>query len=129
MARPWPGWWFGVFPNRHIAGVTWLVTVHTVAVLSAALPVAIASVVIARDRATRLGAAAGVLATAAGIIPALSPNIWPLIWNNHPVFFITDQIKVIAAVPFIAWVLFRASSNNRFERSRVASSVSQGGSR
>jgi hypothetical protein len=118
MALHWPGWWFGAFPNRHIAGVTWLVTIHTGSVLLAALPVAIASVAIARDKAALLGVAAGVLAAAAGILPVLSPTIWPLVWSNHPIFFIADQIKIIAVVPFIAWVLFRVSSNNRFERPR-----------
>jgi hypothetical protein len=77
----------------------------------------------------QLGLIAGSIATVAAVVPSLNPTIWPLIWNNHPVFFVTDQIKLIAAVPFVAWVLRGASSNNRFERSRVASSVSEGGSR
>jgi len=124
-----PGWWLGVFPNRHIAVTTWLVALHTAAVLSAALPIAIAAVVLARKNAVQLGFVAAALATVAAIIPSLSSTIWPVIWNSQPVFFVTDQIKLIVAVPFIAWVLRSASSNNRFERSRVASSVGQGGSR
>jgi hypothetical protein len=121
-----PGWWLGVFPSRYIAAITWLVVLHTSAVLSAALPVALAAVVLARQKAVQLGLIAAALATAAAIIPSLSSTIWPIIWNSHPVFFVTDQIKLIVAVPFIAWVLRSASSNNRFERSRVASSVDQG---
>jgi hypothetical protein len=124
MATHWPAWWFGVFPTRHIAATAWMVTLHTVAVLTAALPVAIASIVIARKRAIQLGAIAGVLATVASMIPSLGPTVWPAIWQGHPVFFVTDQIKLIIAVPFVAWVILGVSSNNRLERSRVGSSVS-----
>jgi hypothetical protein len=124
-----PAWWLGVFPTRHFAVVAWLVVLHTAAVLLAALPVAVATVVIARREAVLLGLTVAVLATVVAVLPSLSSTIWPLIWNSHPVFFITDQIKLIVAVPAIAWILRAASSNNRFERSRVASSVSQGGSR
>ncbi len=124
-----PGWWLGVFPTRYVAAITWLVVLHAAAVLCAALPVAVAAVVLARPRVVQLGFVAAVLATAAAVLPSLSSTIWPIIWNSHPIFFVTDQIKLVVAVPFIAWVLRSASSNNRFERSRVASSVSQGGSR
>src|SRR5450631_2428249 len=65
MARHWPSWWFGLFPSRHVAGVAWLVTLHTIGVLSAAFPVGFASVIIARNRGILLGAIAGFLATAA----------------------------------------------------------------
>jgi hypothetical protein len=118
MATHWPAWWFGAFPTRHIAGSAWLVTLHTIAVLTAALPVAIASVVIARKRAVLLGATAGFLATVVSILPSLGPTVWPMMWQSHPVFFITDQIKLVVAVPFVAWVILGATSNNRFERSR-----------
>jgi hypothetical protein len=124
-----PGWWLGAFPARYVAAITWLVVLHTAAVLCAALPVAVAAVVLAPPKAVQLGLVAAVLATAAAILPSLSSTIWPIIWNSHPVFFVTDQIKLVVAVPFIAWVLRSASSNNRFKRSRVSSSVGQGGSR
>jgi hypothetical protein len=124
-----PGWWLGVFPTRHLAVIAWLVILHTAAVLMAALPVAVATVVIARREAVLLGLTVAVLATVVAVAPSFSSAIWPLIWGSHPIFFITDQIKLIVAVPAIAWVLRAASSNNRFERSRAASSVSQGGSR
>ena len=124
-----PGWWLGAFPTRYEAVITWLVVLHTAAVLWAALPVAVAAVVLARKKAVQLGLVAAVLATAAAIIPSLSSTIWPIICNSHPVFFVTDHIKLIVAVPFIAWVLRSASSNNRFVRSRGAASLGQGGGR
>jgi hypothetical protein len=125
-ARPLPGWWLGVFSSRHIGVITWVVGLHTAAVLAAALPIAVSALVLARKNAVQLGLLAAALATAAAVIPSLSPTILPLIWASEPVFFITDQVKLIAAVPILAWVLRAASSNNRFERSRGAASVGQG---
>jgi MFS family permease len=124
-AHHWPTWWFDVFPSRHVGAVMWLVTLHTAAVLLAALPIGIAAVIIGRRRAVLLALVAAALATLGSIAPSFAPTIWPNVWS-HPLFFVTDQIKLVVAVPFIAWVLRAASSNNRFERSRGASSVGQG---
>jgi hypothetical protein len=121
-----PGWWVGTFSTRYVDAITWLVVIHTAAVLCAALPVAAAAVVLAREKAAQLGLVSAILATTAAIVPSLSSTIWPLIWNSHPVFFVTDQVKLVVAVPLIAWALRSASSNNRFKRSRVASSRSHG---
>jgi hypothetical protein len=119
MATHWPGWWIGIFPNRLAAGVAWLITLHATTILSASLPVALASVAVARDKALQLGAVAGVLATVAAIVPSLSRDIWPLVWSSHPVFFVTDQVEVVLAVPFVAWVILMASSNKPLQRARV----------
>jgi hypothetical protein len=127
-AHHWPSWWFDVFPSRQVGGVMWLVTLHTAAVLLAALPIGVAAVIIARTKAVLLGLIAALLATVAAVAPSLAPNIWPIVWSS-PVFFVTDQIKLIVAVPFVAWVILGATSNNRLERSRGVSSVGQGGSR
>jgi hypothetical protein len=129
VAHHWPSWWFDVFPSRHVGAVMWLVTLHTTAVLLPALPIGLAAVIIARKKAVLLGLIAASLATAAAIAPSLAPTIWSTVWSSHAVFFVTDQIKLVVAVPFIAWVLRRASSNNRFERSRAASTLGQRGGR
>lgn len=115
-----PGWWLGVFPTRRIGALGWVIALHTAAVLCAALPVATAAVVISRTEAVLLGLIAAVLATAAAVAPSLNSTIWHLIWNGHPIFFVTDQVKLVFAVPLIAWGLRAASSNNRFERSRAS---------
>ena len=127
-ARHWPGWWYSLFPTRHIAGITWMVIIHTVGVLFAALPVAVASLLIDRNRALWIGSCAGAIATVVALAPSLAPNIWPLLWNSHPVFFVTDQIKLIGAIPFLIWVIGKASSN-QFERTRSSSSLNVGGNR
>jgi hypothetical protein len=116
-----PSWWLGTFPSRHAAAIAWLVALHTAAVSLAAVPVAATAVIIARKDAVLLALSAAVLATAAAAIPSLSSTIWPIIWNSNPIFFVTDQAKLIVAVPFLAWVLRAASSHKRFERSRVVS--------
>lgn len=129
-AHHWPSWWFDVFPSRHVGAVMWLFTLHTGAVLLAALPIGIAAVIIARQNAVLLALIAASLSTVAAMAPSLAPTIWPIIWSSHPVFFITDQIKLVVAAPFIAWVLRAASSNHRFGRSRVgAAPVSHGADR
>jgi hypothetical protein len=114
-----PGWWVGMFPTRRIGALGWLVLLHTAAVLLAALPVAVAAVIIEPTKAVLVALTAAVLATIVAVVPSLSSTIWPIIWNSNPILFVTDQAKLIVAVPFIAWVLRAASSNNRFERSRV----------
>lgn len=125
-----PEWWLGVFSSRRVAALSWLVVLHTSAVLSAAVPIAVTAVFIARAEAILLGFVAAVLATAVAVAPSFSSTIWPVIWSSHPIFFVTDQVKLIVAVPFIAWVLRAASSNKRFERSRgLASSMNKGRSR
>jgi hypothetical protein len=110
----WPSWWLGVFPSRHIAAVTWLVCVHTIGVISAAIPVAAMAIAIVRERAVLLGILAAAMATTVGILPSLRSDIWPLIWNNHPIFFITDQIKLLVAVPFAAWIIRKPFSSSGF---------------
>jgi hypothetical protein len=49
-----------------------------------------------------------------GILPSLRFDIWPLVWNNHPIFFITDQIKLLVAVPFAAWIIRKPFSSSGF---------------
>jgi hypothetical protein len=68
-AQHWPSWWFGVFPSRHFAAITWMVVLHTIGVFSAAVPIA-------------------------------------------PVYFVTDQIKLLVAVPFAASLIRKLSASN-----------------
>jgi hypothetical protein len=82
--------------------VIWIVGWHTIGVFSAAIPIAVAAVLIVREQATLLGIIVGVIATTIGVLPSLSPDIWPLVWNNHPIYFISDHIKLLVAVPLAA---------------------------
>ena len=82
--RQRPGWWIGMFPTRRIGALGWLILLHTSAVLLAALPIAVAAVLIERTRAVLLALTAAVLATVAAVAPSLSSTILPIIWNNSP---------------------------------------------
>jgi hypothetical protein len=53
-----------------------MVSLHTIAVFSAALPIAVAAVVIVREKAALPGAIVGVLVTTLAVLPSLSPDIW-----------------------------------------------------
>ena len=111
-ARYWPSWWIAMFPTRHIAAVTWMIGLHTIAVFAAAIPISVAAVFIVREQAAMLGAIVGVIATTLAVLPSLSRNIWPLVWNNHPIYFVTDQIKFLVAVPIAAWIIRRLFSSD-----------------
>jgi hypothetical protein len=109
---PWPSWWLGAFPNQHVAALIWIIGWHTIGVLSAAMPIAVAAVLVLRKQAMLLGIVVGVIATILGVVPSLRPDIWPLIWNNHPIFFITDQIQLVVAVPVAIWIIQKLLPQN-----------------
>lgn len=119
MATHGPAWWYELRVNRHVASTVWLVAAHTIAVLTAALPIAIASVTIADKKAVLLASAAGALAVVIALVPMTSAT-WSLVWAGHPYFFVADQIKIIVAVPLAAWVISRASSHFRRSDARAA---------
>ena len=98
-ATPWPSWWIGALPNRHVAALIWIIGTHTMGVLFAAFPIAFATMRVLRKQAMLLGIIVGVIATIFAIFPSLRQDIWPLVWNNHPIFFVTDQIELLVAVP------------------------------
>lgn len=102
---PWPSWWIGLLPNRHVAARIWIIGWHTIGVLSAAIPIAFAAMLVLRKQAMLLGIIVGVIATILAVLPSLTHDIWPLIWNNHPIFFITDQIQLLVAVPAAIWII------------------------
>jgi hypothetical protein len=83
---------------------------HTSGVVLAAIPVAFAVVAVVRERALLLGIIVGVVATALAIVPSLRPDIWRLAWNSHPIFFVTDQIKLLIAVPLAVWFILKLFS-------------------
>ena len=55
-AHHWPSWWFDVFPSRHVGAVMWLITLHTAAVLFAALPIGIAALIYHPEESRSVGA-------------------------------------------------------------------------
>jgi hypothetical protein len=115
-AGAWPSWWIGSFPNRHIAALIWIIGTHTVGVFAAAIPIAVAVVLIVRQRAMLLGTIAGVIATVLAVLPSLTPDLWPLVWSSHPIFFVTDQIKLLVAMPLAIWIFRTIQPHYRLPR-------------
>jgi len=110
-----PAWWIEIFPSRHLAAVMWLVLLHTIAVVFTATPIAIAVVAIARKRPVLVGVIVGVVATAIAVSPYFErPDHWRLVWDSQPIFFVTDQIKLIVAVPLVAWIILKWISRRAF---------------
>ncbi len=110
-----PSWWIDIFPSRYVAAVTWLISLHTIGVTFAATPIALAVVAIARGRVILLGVIVGVVATALALLPYFQrPDIWRLVWDSQRIFFVTDQIKLLVAVPIIAWTLQKLLPRDRF---------------
>jgi hypothetical protein len=88
-----------------VAARIWIIGSHTIGVFSTAIPIAIAAVLIVREQPLLLGIIVGAITTLLGILPSLAADLWPLIWNGHPIYFITDQIKLLAAVPAAVWII------------------------
>jgi len=118
-ASAWPSWWMGSFPTRRIAALIWIVGTHTIGVFAAAIPVAVAAVLVLRERAMLLGTIAGAIATFLAVLPSLTPEIWPLVWSSHPIFFVTDQIKLLIAIPAAVWVIRMLLSQNRMPTAAI----------
>ena len=124
---PPPGW--GSLFTTHVSSViTWLVICHTVAISIVALPF---SYVIAR-----LYGRVGILLALTLTIALYAVDPLPGVLEYFQTFsartkIITlfDAVKLLGILPGLVWVFGRLTSNNRFERSRAASSVSQGESR
>jgi hypothetical protein len=121
-----PTWWVGLFPSRLSGALAWLIALHTAAVFLAALPVAFAAVVFIRPKAILLALITAVLVSSVDVTLVLNSAFWSIIWNSHPMLFVTDHVKIAAAVPLIAWALRAAIPNKRLEQSRVGSSVNHG---
>jgi hypothetical protein len=123
-----PLWWSPLFTTHMSAVLTWMVLCHTTAVLIVALPFAYTI--------ARLYGRVGVLLALAITIAlyAIDPLPAALAFfqtssTHTKIITLFDAVKLVGILPGLVWVFIRLTSNNRFERSRVASSLSPGGSR
>ncbi|HEY2808497.1 MAG TPA: hypothetical protein VGI91_06855 [Steroidobacteraceae bacterium] len=106
----WPNWWLDVFGSSQGAKDAWIIATYTLGVLAAAVPVALGALL--NTRAFLMGMVASALAVAVAAYPSFRPDIWALIWANHPGYFFLDQLKMLVAVPLLVW-LFRWLPSNR----------------
>ncbi len=110
-----PAWWGPLFTSRSSGILTWLVTVHTLAVLFASLPFALAidfiygragvwvalGITIGVYSLTTLPSAASYFGTSALRLKAVT---------------LFDAVKLIGLLPALVWVIYTLPSNYRVER-------------
>ena len=128
VALATPPWWSSLFTTHVSSVIAWLVICHTTAILIVALPF---SYVIAR-----LYGRVGILLALALTVALYAFDPLPAVLayfqtfsTRTKVITLFDAVKLLGILPGLVWVFGRLTSNNRFERSRAASSVGQGGSR
>ncbi len=123
-----PHWLRHFSPNAAAAVVTWFTLLNAGGAILAAIPVALGVVRGTKTRQVTLG-------LFIGLMPALYLAVSGCIEYGVPsnleawVVDIAQFVAVSLAVVGVLALIRGLPSNNRFERSRVASSVSQGGSR
>jgi hypothetical protein len=107
----WPGWWMSALPSKDLAAQSWLNLVHTSAVLVAAAPVALVSLWRLQIRTALPTAIAGLVVAVVEALPRATPELWPSAWGAQSVYFVTNQLKIILAMPLLAWLLRKLPSN------------------
>jgi hypothetical protein len=127
-AWPTPRWWLGIFSAHRGAILSWLLISHLVVVLIVSLLFALIIVRVFGSLSI------SVAITFALVIWAIFDAPLALDAFRSTGFFskgiwLADTVQFVGVLPVLVLLLRRLPSNNRFERSRVASSVRQGGDR
>ena len=131
-AVPIPSWWGPLFPTRASGILTWLVTVHTFAVLVASLPFALAIEFLYGRSGVWVALALTVAVYSLTTLPSVVRffGTSPLRLKMVTLF---DAVKLVGVLPVLVWMLDALPSNYRIERRRKprlqSSSVSAGGAR
>jgi hypothetical protein len=116
-ALPTPAWWDPLFTSRGSGVLTWLVTVHTFAVLLASLPFALAIYYLYGRPGVWVALALTVAVYSLIILPSAVTFFGssPLRLKVVTVF---DAMKLIGFLPALVWVIGALPSNYRIERPR-----------
>ena len=114
-AMLWPTWWIGIFPSKLIAVRVWLFVMHTCAILLSAAPVALLVRLLIPTHRVLICLCAAAVALVAGNLP-LHLDLLVMSWTQHPVVSVMDVLKVLLALPFLAWAFRVAPSNPSLER-------------
>lgn len=111
---PQPDWWREFIDHRRVRAILWLQLCHTLGVILIALPVATVVACVVPARRVLVGAAIGLAAALALIVPDLwsSParDLAPVgLWSPVVLF---DYSKYMLAVPVLVWLLLRLAARN-----------------
>jgi hypothetical protein len=125
-AQATPLWWSSLFTTHVSAVIAWIVLCHTTAVLVVALPFSYAIALVYG----RVGALLALTLTAA--LYAFDPLPAVLMYfqtysTRTKLIALFDAVTLLGILPGLVWLFARLASNNPCGRSRVPSSVSQGG--
>jgi len=121
-----PDWWAGVFSTRRSADLSWVLSSHFAVVLLVSLPFAWIVVRAYGRFSVTVSIAFGLMIWGLFEAPLMldafrTSGVFPrALW-------FADTIQFIGSLPILVLLLRRLPSNSRFERSRAADSLSQGG--
>ena len=113
LAVSWPTWWMGIFPSTLIGSRVWMFAMHTAAVLISAIPVALLVRLLVPGHAVAACLVAALSALVLVNLP-LDRDAIALVWAYHPVLLIGDSLKVVLALPFLAWTLCASPLTRRW---------------
>jgi hypothetical protein len=110
-----PSWWGPLFPSRSIGILTWLVTVHTFAVLFSSLPFALAIDFLYGRKGVRVALTISVVVYSLTTLPSVVSffGTSPL---RLKVVTLFDAAKLVGCLPALAWGISALPSNYRIER-------------
>ena len=110
-----PEWWDSMFSTRAHAALSWMVLIHSVAVLAGSAPFAYLNQRLYGRDGPVIVLAMTVTLLLAFALPSLmryfgdSPARFKVVW-------IFDQIKLLAVLPVLVWAFGKLPSNQRLER-------------
>jgi hypothetical protein len=112
LALSIPSAWSASFPNRLSGTLTWMILVHTLAVLIVSVPFAL---LIARFDGPHAPAIALVITGTLFVFLSLPPLIefFTTLPMRQRVVTGFDQIKLILVLPLLVWLMRKLPSNNR----------------
>ena len=112
LALPPPSGWRASFPTHLSGSLTWLILVHTFAVLIVSVPFAL---LIARFGGPRAPVIALAITAALFALFSLPPFIefFGIMSPRTRVVTAFDQIKLILVLPVLVWLMRKLPSNNR----------------
>jgi hypothetical protein len=113
LTLPIPSAWRASFPTRLSGTLTWMILVHTLAVLIVSIPFALFIARFGGRPAPAIALAFTVVFFAIFSLPALIEFFGTLPIRQRIVTGL-DQIKLILVLPLLVWLMRKLPSNNRW---------------
>jgi hypothetical protein len=111
LALPLPSGWRASFPTHLSGSLTWLILVHTLAVLIISVPFALLIARFGGPHASAIALAITVVLFAVFSLPPLV-EFFSIMPRRMRVVSAFDQIKLILVLPLLVWLMRKLPSNN-----------------